>query len=311
MKGQDQFIDFLVQQQPSRTNPVCVEFAIEQLGKLRASAAAPILIEFLDFPTPMSVEQEFTRMVISSSHFGSRYKAVEALFDIGEPALPSVMKALQDRSAPTIKFKNALDAYASIHREHIALAIKALRDSDGDSLCPPLRHSEDSGLMAFLEENKNGKRSESPDCAAFAILELGKARSYPAIPILIRYLDFEWPHASNVNSNASLVYERQYFPAVTALVLMGTPSLLPLLHTLETEPLPQIARSKGVETIMLLYAEYPPFGIKALVSPISRAPDKASAERMASAARFALQWCDDEHKPLCEMALRPPDRNPQ
>jgi hypothetical protein len=118
----------------------------------------------------------------------------------------------------------------------------------------------------------------------------------------LNYLDFEWPENANsaeTNQDRPLFYQRQYYSAVTALFLIGSPALLPLVHQLENEALPEKARSKAVETIMLSYSEYPPKGV-AVIRPSIDKVGKASAEKLRL---VVFGWCDLEHRSLCENAL--------
>src|SRR5258708_35785103 len=75
-----EMVEFLNQQEPARADVNCIEYAIERLGSLESADAAPVLAKFLDFPAPMSPKLEEERMLISST---PRYKAIEALFNIG------------------------------------------------------------------------------------------------------------------------------------------------------------------------------------------------------------------------------------
>lgn len=301
---EDQLISFLNQQKNDRTNPECIERAIVQLGSLRTPKAAPILTELLDFPMPLTADEESERMLIASSHNGSRYKAIEALFEIGPSALPSVIKVIREnRFASPIRLKNALEAYFDIHREDIVHARKDLKAVTMGDLCPSLQNADNKALISFLENNKGKVNHDNSECIAFAISELGKEKETTAIKALLGYLDYEWPAeagAIEVNPDHPLFYQQQRYPAVTALFLMGSPALMPLVHQLENESLTEKARAKALETIMLYYAEYPPTGIKVIRLSLDKVA-KASSERLKGAA---LEWCDVEHRSLCESALR-------
>ncbi|HET6842574.1 MAG TPA: HEAT repeat domain-containing protein [Candidatus Angelobacter sp.] len=301
-----QLIDFLSAQRTTRTNPACIQLAITALGSLKTANAVPVLIDFLDFPEPLSPEQESARMLIANSH--SRYAAIGALYRIGEEALPSIRKIVTDPSASPIKLDNALLAYSAIRRESLEQAMKELKNSMRDTLCPSLPNADDDTLISYLENYKARQQQGELNCIGLAIFGLGEARSAAAIKILLSYLDFEWPRGTNAvsetNPDYPLLYQQQRYPAVTALFLMGTRSLIPIMHQLQSGNLSEAARSKAIETIMLIYAEHPHEGISVIKSMATKSVNPASAKEIQDWAIMATRWCDAAHRASCEAALQ-------
>jgi hypothetical protein len=301
-------ISFLGEQRTARSNPECIEQAIETLGAHRVIDAAAILTDFLDFPEPLSLDQESARMLVASSHFRNRYKATDALFHIGEPAVPSLIRIIQDPISSPIKLKNALQAYVDIRREAPNAAVRNLRSIIGAERCQSLMKAEDNDLIVFLQKQKTVRSREDWACLSFALLQLGMAKSTAATSVVLDYLDFKCCSicegtVTNTDPDYPLNYEKQCYPAVTALYLIGPPSVPKLLRLLANANTPSATHTKGVETIMLLYAEYPPQGISVIRS-FAGQQNIASQTSLANASASAVQFCDIAHRSLCETALR-------
>lgn len=298
---------FLNEQAATRTDPPCVEYAIEELEAMRSAKAVQVLIKLLDFSEPMSLDEENARMHVASSHHATKYKAVEALFNIGEAAIPSLMGVLRNPATPPIRFKNALAAYVDIRRENPEGARNFLSNTIASDLCSSFQNAKAEMLISFLEENA-GKTATIPDskCVISAIVQLGIVGTAKASKVLTSYLDYKSPLASTNDSDASdpdhpLLYTQQHYPAVTALYVIGSPALIQLLRTLDMAP--STARSKAVETIMLIYAEYPPQGIE-VVNSVAAKGERLTATEGTQLAASAVQWCDIDHRAKCEEVLR-------
>ena len=308
LRSDDQLIEFLDHQKTARTDPVCIEHAIEELGSRKKARSVPILISFLDFAAPLSPEQESAQMMISSSHYGSRYKAVEALFRIGEPAVAQLMEVVRDRSVSPIRLKNAVRAYLDIRRENPNGALKRLVSAVAADWCPSLQHVEEKGLISFLEDHQGKANSVDSECVTSAMIQLGLLKSSPAVRVLTGYLDYEWPalaapgDSSGQDPDHPLLYRRQRFPAVTALYLIGSPSLREILRLLEGGAASPVARAKAVETVMLFYAEYAPQGIPVIKS-FAAGKGQGSAKHLHDAGSAAVQLCDIDHRAICASVL--------
>lgn len=305
--GEEQLIMFLNEQAATRADPPCVEYAIEELEALRSAKAVPVLIKLLDFSEPMSIDEENARMLVASSHHATKYKAIEALFNIGEAAIPSLIEVLRNPATPPVRFKNALTAYLDIRRENPEDARKFLSNTIASDLCPSFQNAKAEILVSFLEGNA-GKTTTASDskCVISAIFQLGIVGTAKTSKVLMSYLDYKSPFPSTNDSDASdpdhpLLYTQQHYPAVTVLCVIGSPALIPLLRTLDIAP--STARSKAVETIMLIYAEYPPQGVEVVNSAAVKG-GKPTATGGTQLAASAIQWCDIDHRAKCEEVLR-------
>jgi hypothetical protein len=140
---------------------------------------------------PLIAEEESMRLVIASSHNGSRYKAVEALFDIGGPALPSILSVIRDRFKAPLGLRDVFPMYQQIGIKRVLELDWRAKAATGGDICFSLHAADDKALISFLEENSAKRDHENADCMAFAISELGKAKDNTAIKALSNYLDFE------------------------------------------------------------------------------------------------------------------------
>jgi hypothetical protein len=80
--------------------------AIEALGQRRITEAIPDLIEYLDFRRIH--KWEGTGVILHPLPKEGDYPAVGALFSMGKPALPVLIKVVEENDIDSIKSKNAL-----------------------------------------------------------------------------------------------------------------------------------------------------------------------------------------------------------
>lgn len=117
----EQLLDFL--QHNSRTaDPQCVTEAITRAGVLRTPAATEVLITLLDFERP---ETAMEKMHISSLH--DKFPAVPALFAVGKPAVPALIRRIQTGELTDVAQRNSLRALLAIYRESPPEAILTLK----------------------------------------------------------------------------------------------------------------------------------------------------------------------------------------
>lgn len=118
-----QLLQFLNGVTPDESNGQCVTWAIHRLGQDRYEPAIPALVKLLDFRRPKTEAEQkgfFTRVQITEEVF----PAAEALEQIGNKALPSVLRAIQVASTSAIARENAvavwMEAYKYDHQNGIA-----------------------------------------------------------------------------------------------------------------------------------------------------------------------------------------------
>jgi len=89
--------------------------AIRRLGELRAVEAIPDLISLLGFRYTHRREREGGPRVVRARDF-SRYPAADALAEIGNPALPSLVEVVETREFDSMESRNARYAIRLIFR---------------------------------------------------------------------------------------------------------------------------------------------------------------------------------------------------
>jgi HEAT repeat protein len=114
-------------------DPGKVAEAIRSLGRRKAQAAIPYLIDLLGFRYRRPSEGGLRRRPIGVS---SRYPATGALFAIGEPALPSLLEVVRTRDFDSIESKNARQTIRQILREEPGRADELFKEAAGKALYP-------------------------------------------------------------------------------------------------------------------------------------------------------------------------------
>ncbi len=102
-----------------KTHPDQVIAAIRRLGELRASEAIDDLIELLTFSPlfPGEVPGPDGRPIVEFQL--NRYPATGALFQIGRPALPALVRVIEFNKLDSLKGQKALDTIQSIFRDDL------------------------------------------------------------------------------------------------------------------------------------------------------------------------------------------------
>jgi hypothetical protein len=103
----DELQQFL-QQSPSSEDLSCTISAIRKLGENHVTGAAGTLSKYLDLEQPLT-EGEKMGVVHHPRTVARAYPAVNALFDIGEPALPTLLGVLKLNDPPgSLRRSNAI-----------------------------------------------------------------------------------------------------------------------------------------------------------------------------------------------------------
>lgn len=118
----DQLISYLDLNAVDRSNEVCMTFAIRKLGADRAHAAIDILATLLDFKRPPTAREK-AGVYIRIQTVDEIYPAAGALEEIGEKALPSVLKTIKSSSTSAIARENALFVWMEIQKSDSPRAI--------------------------------------------------------------------------------------------------------------------------------------------------------------------------------------------
>lgn len=124
-----QLIDILRNQRLQQVSPDKVVDAIKKVGRLKAVEAIDDLVKLITF-NPVAEEEKVIGIVTERS---ARYPAIDALFLIGKPSLPALIKVLEVRNREERTSINAVRTIASIFRGELPLAVKYLRNAASKS----------------------------------------------------------------------------------------------------------------------------------------------------------------------------------
>jgi hypothetical protein len=119
----ESLVSFLEANPTSEDNAECFTFAIQKLGEKRYNPAIPALAKLLDFRRPPDEHEKrgyYIRMRDS-------YPAVDALFEIGKDALPSVLEVIKTESTSALVRENAVSVWMDINRNETPKAVARLR----------------------------------------------------------------------------------------------------------------------------------------------------------------------------------------
>jgi len=102
------------------SEPSRVTQAINRLGELRAVQAIDDLVSLLTFKRTFEWESQSKEVIneIQPITPGNRYPATSALAQIGEPALPALVKVLAVHEPNSVESKNSVYAILTIFREN-------------------------------------------------------------------------------------------------------------------------------------------------------------------------------------------------
>lgn len=118
--------------------------AIKTLGDKKAKEAIPELIKYLNYEKVYAYKQsEYAGGVkIDGTEIGrtipisGRYPATGALFKIGEPALPALVKVIEEEESNSVRSQNALYAIQQVFVEDGLKAVLYLEKTIPESLTP-------------------------------------------------------------------------------------------------------------------------------------------------------------------------------
>jgi len=118
-----------------KDHPEKVVSAIQRLGEMRAVEAVDDLIELLTFARRFDWESKDDKIIIEIQPIteGNRYPATSALFQIGRPALPALVKVVESNSLDSVRGQNAVSAIRNIFRDDLSGGVKYLEHAAEES----------------------------------------------------------------------------------------------------------------------------------------------------------------------------------
>src|SRR5437879_2406302 len=108
-----------------QSSPDQVVNAIKRLGKMKAVEAVNDLVQLITF-NPDADQERAVGIITERS---DRYPAVSALFLIGKPSLPALIKVIEEHDKEELTSRNALHTIMSIFRGELPAGVKYLQDA--------------------------------------------------------------------------------------------------------------------------------------------------------------------------------------
>lgn len=147
-------IKTLKNQELKKAFPQLIWEAIEKLGSIRDERAIPELIKYIDYEKKFEPRQKQDSNEITHwddpKPISGRYPATAALFQIGKPALPALVKVIEAEDAESIKSQNALYTVQFIFRDNLSEGIKYLEKSINEFITK----NEKSRLQKAIEDTR-------------------------------------------------------------------------------------------------------------------------------------------------------------
>jgi hypothetical protein len=170
--------------------------------------------------------------------------------------------------------------------------------------CNQLQNASSDELISYLQGGNFG--DDDSQCAEFAIRTLGRKRYEPAIPSLIKVLDFRRPLTEREKQGLYLHIQSidEIYPAASALEDLGEKALPAVLDAIKAKSTSAVGRANAVFVWMTFYKSESPKGVSLLRTELDRAEDSTTRENMKWGLTKAISWCNPRDKVECEAAAR-------
>ena len=168
--------------------------------------------------------------------------------------------------------------------------------------CDSLQNASSPDLVQFLKAVVPDEKNAH--CVIWAIHKLGNEHHEPAIPALVRLLDFRSSRTQVEEIFHGL--SEELFPAEVALELIGKKALPEVLRAIEANSTSPIARENALSVWMEIYRESDeqPKGVGLLKQEETKANGGKVKQRLRWALQKALTHCNPPEKSACEEAAR-------
>ena len=168
--------------------------------------------------------------------------------------------------------------------------------------CYGLQNASSPDLVQFL--NAVVPDEWNSRCITWAIHKLGNEHHEPAVPTLVKLLDFRLPRTpvEEIFHNIS----EQSFPAEEALELIGKKALPEVLRAIEADSTSTIARANALSVWMEIYRESDeqPKAVGLLKQEETKVSDSATKQKLKWAVQKALTYCNPLEEIACKEAAK-------
>lgn len=135
---------------------------------------------------------------------------------------------------------------------------------------------------------------DNSECVTFAVKRIDNMRYEPAVPVLIKLIDFRRPPTALEKQGIVLRPQviDEIYPAASALERIGKPALPALVEAIGSPTTSTAVRKNAVSVWMVIYKHNPSEGV-------TRLREEAMAALADSPARENLKWALSEAQSLC------------
>lgn len=185
----------------------------------------------------------------------------------------------------------------------LAISLRLVAQAPAEEeACRSLDSASPFDLLQFLTQTVPDERNGW--CVTSAIQKLGYAHYSPAVPVLVKLLDFRRPPT---RQEAMGFYVRlqgipEFFPAVKALRQFGKAALPEVLRAIEADSTSQRARENALFVWMQEYKHDRPKGIALLNEEKTKARDVEVRARLDWTVQKALIYCNPPEQSSCREA---------
>jgi hypothetical protein len=168
--------------------------------------------------------------------------------------------------------------------------------------CYGLQNASSPDLLDFLNAVVPDEWNDR--CITWAIHKLGKEHYEPAIPALVKLLDFRLPLTPTEEIFRGT--SQALFPAEEALAQMGKKALPEVLRAIEADSTSATGRENALSVWMEIYRESDeqPKGVGRLQQEATKVSDGTIQQKLKWAVQKALTYCNPPEKSACEQAAR-------
>ncbi|HLJ17082.1 MAG TPA: FAD-dependent oxidoreductase [Bryobacteraceae bacterium] len=159
-------------------------------------------------------------------------------------------------------------------------------------------------LPQFTQFLQGDRSSLNNTCIIQSIRAIGNAKYAPAVNVLVKYLDVPRPLTEGIFIRLRIVPFNDLYPAMTALLEIGEPSVPALANVLSDNSVTDLVRENAARVIFFIRANTPDTAI-ALVLEASRKLALANAQdALVRLAREMATRCMPEMRAKCIAALQ-------
>jgi hypothetical protein len=137
--AEQHLLDFVRDKESRNKDREGLAQAIERLGEMRSYAAIDDLVQLITFNRTLPSNEGIQPTFIDKEHPVtplSVYPATGALFHIGEPALPALMKLIETSDPESLASQNAVYTLMAIFREDPEAGVQYLQDAADQAPTP-------------------------------------------------------------------------------------------------------------------------------------------------------------------------------